>query len=85
MSNTTKEQTRLDGHQSLKASFNDVDFSLTVNGFLTGKVGRKIEVDYVNTVTEQYNFMENGNLLYTLEVIYTDVTKESLLSAERIA
>jgi hypothetical protein len=85
MSNTTKEQTKLDGHQSLKASFNDVDASLTVNGFLVGAVGRKVEVTYPDAVTEQFAFSENGTALYTIEIIYTDGTKASLLSAERIS
>ena len=85
MSNTSKEQTHLDGHQTLKASYNDVDASLTVNGFLVGAVGRKVDVTYPDTVTEQFAFSENGTALYTIEIIYTDSTKESLLSAERIA
>jgi hypothetical protein len=85
MANTNKEQTHLDGHQTLKAAFNNEDASITVNGFLAGKVGRKVEVTYVDTVTEQYDFTEDSILLMSYELIYTDATKDSLLSAERIA
>ena len=85
MSNTEKSPSQLDGVQTLQASFNDVDASLGISGFLISIVGRKIDVTYPSSDVEVYAFSENGTALYTLTLTYTDGTKASLLSAERTA
>ena len=80
-------------HQSadntLRESFNDIDKTLSVNGFLVGKVGHKITLTIQTTTvandTESYSFLDTGVLLYTLTIIYTDGTRNTLLSAERTA
>jgi hypothetical protein len=92
MANTTKQGTRLDADQAIQGAYNDVNSTLGVDGFLTGKVGRKVEltlngagdVDASLYVTETYTFSENGTVLYVLEIIYTDSSREQLVSAERI-
>ena len=84
MSITTKKATKLDFEGSIRSSFNDEDSTLTVNGFLVGKVGRKVEVTSGST-TDSFAFTENGNALYTILITYTDNTKATLLSAERTA
>lgn len=89
MANTVKRPSDLDGNQTLKNAFNDVDSTITTNGFLVGKVGRKIELAISTTTlsndTETYSFIEDGVTLYQLEVIYTSGSRETLLSAERIS
>ncbi len=89
MANTTKRFSERDADQTLQASFNDIDSSITTNGFLTGKVGRKItQVVSQTTVpgdTATVSFLESGNLLYTLTIIYTDSSQSVMLSAERTA
>lgn len=84
MGNTTKNLTRIDGNQVLQASFNVEDSTMLVNGFIVGAVGRKIEVASGGT-TDTFTFSENGVTLYVLLLTYTDVTKATLLSAERTA
>lgn len=79
---TDKFLSNRDSGQTLQASFNEEDFSLTTAGFLTGKVGRKIEVGGAGAV-ETYSFMEDGDILYVFTLTYTDGTKTTLLSAER--
>ncbi len=85
MPTTTKLFSERDSAQTLRASFNDADSSLSINGFLVGKVGRRVDVTYPNSSTEVYAFSENGTALYTYTIVYTDSTKESLSSAERTA
>jgi hypothetical protein len=84
MSVTTKKATKLDFEGTLRSSFNDEDSTLTVNGFLVGKVGRKVELTTTST-TDEFSFKENGVLLYTILITYTDSTKAVLASAERTA
>lgn len=74
-----------DASQVLGYSFNRVDNSLSTSSFLVGKVGRKIEVNYVDSVTEEYSYYEGTDLLYTLQLVYTDSSKDNLASAERTA
>lgn len=89
MSKTTKKSTRKDGMQTLQMAYNDVDASLTTNGFLVGKVGHKVTLDIQTTTvtndTEVYSFFDNSELLYQIKLIYTDETKATLISAERVA
>lgn len=89
MSNTVKRKSDLDGNQTLQKAFNDVDATITTNGFLVGKVGRKIDLAISTTTvtndTETYTFSEDGTDLYQLRIVYTNGTRDLLLSAERIS
>lgn len=89
MSNSQKPHSERDYQQTLKLSFNDVDDTLSTNGFLVGLVGRKIsmEIETTNTAddTELYTFSENGAQLYQYTVIYTSSSRQILMSAERTA
>jgi ABC-type amino acid transport substrate-binding protein len=88
---TAKELSGLDGAQALKGSFNDVNYTLTVDGFLTGLVGRRVDLAITTTTiaddTENYTFSENFGalVLYVYKVVYTDGTRATLLYAERTA
>lgn len=84
MSQTEKRMSERDANQTLQLSFNDTDASITTNGFLIGKVGRKVEVAISGTgETITYTFSENGAVLYQYEIIYTDNTRTQMVSAER--
>jgi len=89
MSITQKPLSHLDYEQTLQSSYNDLNATLSVDGFLTGKVGRKVELSVSTTSvlndTEVYNFSENGTALYELTIIYTDGTRAQMISAERTA
>lgn len=91
MSDTTKTMEINDSAQAIGAAFNRVDNSLTTGPFLVGKVNRK--VSRINTAGgnlggaaagDDFSFSENGNLLYTIRVLYNDIDKTDLLSAERV-
>lgn len=89
MAETTKPLSQRDFTQTLKGAFNDVDKSLTTNGFLVGKVGHKVTLAITTTSvtddTESYSFSDSGIPLYTLTIVYTDGTREQMISAERTA
>lgn len=86
---TQKPLSHLDYEQTMQSSYNDVNATLSVDGFLTGKVGRKVELAISTTTiandTETYSFSENGTALYALRIIYTDGTRAQMISAERIS
>lgn len=89
MSNSVKAESERDANQTLKFSFNDIDKSLTTNGFLAGLVGRKV-VQAISTTTAAndtltYTFSESGTTLYAIKVIFTDSTYATMISAERIS
>jgi hypothetical protein len=89
MANTTKPLSTRDGSQTLQASFNEVNSSITTDSFLVGKVGRKVTQTILTTSiandTTDLEFSESGVALYTIRVIYTNGTRDVLLSAERIS
>jgi hypothetical protein len=63
--------------------------SLTINGFITGKIGRKIELAITTTNvandTEVYTYKEDGSTVMVLTVVYTNGNRDVLLSVERTA
>lgn len=89
MSITGKRPSAQDGNQALQGAFNDVDSSLTVNGFLVGKIGHKVDMALSTTTitndTETYTFSDSGTTLYAIKVIYTDGSRVTMISAERIS
>lgn len=85
MAETTKPLSDRDYAQTLRGSFNDVDKTISVNGFIVGKVGHKIlRTDYLTT-GDDFSFYDGANLLYTIRVNYTTSSKAILDSVERIA
>lgn len=81
--------TRRDGMQSIQISHNDVDSSLQVSGFLTSKIGAKVELTVSTTNiandTETFSFFDGTTQLYQIQIVYTDATKSQMISAERIS
>lgn len=89
MPNSTKRLSERDANQTLQASYNDVNDTLSVDGFLTGLVGRKVDLAIQTTSvandTELYTFSELGTTLYQIKIIYTSGLRDLMLSAERTA
>ena len=89
MGNTKKKLSERDYQQTLQHAYNKEDASLSVNGFVTGVIGRKVVRSLATTTlandTEVFAFSENGTALYTITVVYSDDTLETLLSVERTA
>ncbi len=87
MAISDKSPSDLDGSQTLQHSFNDVDDSFTTSGFVTAQVGNQIVFSSVNatTVNVAYSEAYGANPLYTLQLVYTDSTQATLVSATRIA
>jgi hypothetical protein len=89
MTDTTKQASYLDQNQVLRNAYNQEGATLGVDGFVVGKIGRKVtRVVSTTTVTDDteiFTFIESGATLYELTIIYTDGTKDNLLSVERTA
>ena len=93
MADTKKQMSDMDANSSIRASFNDVDNSLTTGSFLTGLVGRKVVRQDTDSEDldgaasgDDFSYLEDqGNtLLYTIRVLYSDLDKNDLISAERV-
>lgn len=89
MANTTKPKSPVDGNQALQKSFNVESSTLGVDGFISGKVGHKVSLAISTTTiaddTETYTFEDSGVTLFVITIIYTDGSRETMLSAERTA
>lgn len=85
MIKTEKLMSDRDANQTLRFVYNDVDASVTTNGFLIAKVGRKVEIDVSGGSVAVYTFKENGVTLYQYTLTYTDASRVQLISAERTA
>jgi len=90
MSNrTAKPLSQQDPGETAQYSFNDVDATFGVNGFLVAVVGRRIDQTISTTTvsgdTSTLAFSENGVALYSLKIVFTDGTQSTLLYAVRIS
>lgn len=89
MADTTKRLSERDYAQALQSSYNQMNATLSVDGFLVGKIGHKVELSVSATTypndTETYSFYDNATLLYQIRIIYTDGSRNIMVSAERIA
>lgn len=84
-----KDLSERDANQTLQSAYNDVDATISTNGFLVGKVGNQIVLAVSTTTasndTYTYTFYDNGNHLYQIQIIYTDSTQSQMISATRIS
>lgn len=89
MAQTTKPLSEHDYSQAIQGAYNEVDKTLSVNGFIVGKVGHKVTLAISTTTvvddTEVYTFLDGATTLYQITIIYTDGTRSLMLSAERTA
>jgi hypothetical protein len=89
MSDTKKPLSERDYAQALQSYYNQMNATLSVDGFIVGKIGHKVTLAVSSTTvpddTELYSFYDVATLLYQIRIIYTDGTRNQLLSAERIA
>lgn len=89
MAESSKPMSDRDAAQATQFAFNDVDKSVTTNGFLVGKVGHKIVQSITTTTVANdtliFSYYDNATLLYTYTIIYTDASYSTMISAERTA
>jgi len=86
---SNKRPSRLSQENVLRDVHVTESTSLSVNGYVSAKVGRKIELAITTTTvaddTEVYTYLEDGATVMVLTVIYTNGTRDTLLSVERTA
>jgi hypothetical protein len=86
---TSKPASNLSSENTLRSAFNDVDSSITTNGFLVGKVGHKVTAALSTTSiandTITYSFFDGSTALYQLKLVFPSAQTLPLLSAERIS
>ena len=80
---TTKKMSDMSNENVLRHIHNPADATIGVNGFITLKQGHRITRVDIDAVTEDYSFFDGVVLLYTIRIIYTDVTQEKIASVER--
>lgn len=84
MSVTNKPLSTLDASQVLQGAQTPEDNGLLVNGFLVGKLGRKIVRTAFSATVDDFQFMEDSVVLYTIRVTYNNAAHDDIDIAERI-
>lgn len=85
---STKKPTNISADNVLRYAYNVNGKTMGVDGFIVGKVGHKITREVVSTNqandTERYTFLDDGVVLYILDIVYATADLETMLSVERI-
>ena len=90
MANSTNKQASDACHENvLRSAHNEVDASITTNGFLVGKVGHTVTAALSTTNipndTVTFTFLDEAVQLYQIRVVYPVAQTLPLISAERIS
>lgn len=85
MADTTKTLATYDQDQILKKVYNKEEGTLAVGSFVAGKLGHKIERNIVSATVDDWSYYDNGTLLYTVRVTYSNSAHDEVNSVERIA
>ncbi len=88
MANTSKSLSERDPGQTQQSTYNQETATTSVDGFLAGKVGHKITISITTTNvandSELITYSDSGSTLMVIKNVYTDGTRQVLISAERI-
>lgn len=84
MSVTSKKFSELDASQVIRKAANIEDGTLAVGGFVSAKVGHRIQCIQASSTVEQYEYYDGDTLLYILEIEYNNSDHDLLVRAERI-
>lgn len=84
MAETRKLLSDYDAAQITQKIYNKEGGTIGVDGFIAGQVGRKIVKTNTSATVETFEFFENQTtLLFTIQITYTDATKEDISEVER--
>lgn len=83
MAQTDKPLSERDANQTLQASYNDVNDTLAVDGFVVGLVGRAVQRTVISATIDDYSFYEGATLRYTLRVTYSNSAHDDVNRVER--
>ena len=85
MANSSKEMAEVDANQAIKFAFDSTTKTIAMGNFLTAKAGHKITQTAFSASVDDYTYSDSGTTLLVLRISYTDATKATFLSAERIS
>lgn len=90
MSNaTTKPASNMSHENVLRGAYNDVNGSITTDGFLIGKTGHKVtaalSTTSISNDTVTYTFFDGSTQLYALKLVFPTTQALPFTSAERIS
>lgn len=85
MSETTKTPSEYDQQQIFQRAYNKEGGSLTTDGFVVGKVGRRIVRSVISGTVDDYSYYDSTTLLYTLRITYNNTDHDEVNEVERTA
>ena len=85
MAVTTKTLSQLDENQVQRSIYNDTSGAIAVEGWVTGKIGRKITITAFSATVDDVEFLEGATSLMVLRITYNNSAHDNTVSVERTA
>lgn len=82
---TTKQTSNMSEENVLRQIHNEIDGTISTNGFLVGKVGHKVTRTVISPTVDDYSFFDVATLLYTIRITYNNASHDEINIAERTA
>lgn len=84
MANTTKKPTKNDFEQAIEYAFNENTRTLGTSSFVVSKVNHEINFVDVSATVQDVQYMDEGVVLFTLRLTYSDGTRANIINVKRI-
>lgn len=83
---TTKKMTDKDANQVLTSAYNNVDATISVNGFVNAQLNNSVQRTPISATIDNWSYYDGptGTLLYVLQVVYDDSAHDNVNSVTRI-
>jgi hypothetical protein len=83
LAETSKQLSNLNSDGAHRAIYNQEDHSITTSSFITAKAGHKISFVETSSTVQDISYYDGTVLLYTIRIIYSNSTRDAIVSVER--
>lgn len=84
MANTTKKASKTDFGQAMEYSFNDNTKTMGTSSFVVAKVNHELNFVDISATVQDIQYMDEGVVLFTLRLTYSDGTRANIINVKRI-
>ena len=84
MANSTKKRSTSDFQQAVEYAFNENTRTIGTSSFVISKVNHELNFVDVSPTVQQIQYIDDAVVLFTLQITYSDASRESVTNVKRI-
>lgn len=84
MADSTKKMSKTDFQQAVDYAFNSNTKTFGTSSFVIAKVNHELNFVDTSATVQQIQYMDEGVVLFTLQITYSDASRENITNVKRI-